>query len=682
MPLARPWTAAGWVFLLVAGLTWPLAADVGPGARIAAAACALAALWAAAVRPGPARASFLLLAAAGLAVARTPAPAPAPEVEGWPVRMVVTVLAWHADGPLDGWGQVRIEEEAWEHAAAFAGRAVQVRGAWSEPSAAQPGRRANVEAWLTRERGIERLVRARLEPLPGGAWLPVATLRHHAHARLHAALEPEQAGLAVALLLGEWAELEPALEERYRRLGLLHVLAVSGLHLWLWDALLRGLLRRRCARLRWCLLTLLAALAGFGPAVLRAWTERGRRRVEGGRLWALAMFVEVALLAPERQGLGFLLSYSATGALLTTPQLAHAPPWRRALRASCAGFLGSLPWVVAAQGSVEPWGIVATPLFGVLLPPNILLCALAWFPGGSLVAQPGLEAIATVDAAMAAPFQRLPWTPGDVSAWPLPAALLTSACGLLALRATARRGGARQALLLGALAAMAACVRPPHQPGVLLLPLGHGLGFVVAGEDRSLILDLGSRDRTPRTTVDRVLLPELRQRRWPWPKHSLLTHEDADHAAGLHLFEARGGVERLHVGAGEECTWMDWSPFVVRALGCRAAVAGVRNAAGPVLELRRAKAVQETWRAVVLGDQFGYALRELRARLEPGPVDLLVLPHHGLTTDGLGELLDHLQPRAAWAASGDAPEALPAYPLCQRRGIPLDTPIHGALAWP
>ncbi len=684
MPAPRLWLLAAWAFLVGAGLAGSALAPAATLRGVAGLGAVLA-LLGAAVGPPRARAPALMLAAFAIAAVRAPAALPAEALPGRSIRCTATLLAWHPSPDGGGWGRLTGLDWAGSGQRGRPPPSLNVTGSWPAGASPRPGQRVAVEAWLLTQAGRPRLVRAWLRPVAGGRTYPLALLRQRLHQRVHAVLPAPEAGLAVALLLGEWAELDPRQAEAYRSLGLLHVLAVSGLHLWLWDRMLRGVLRDRARFLRLPSLTLLAALAGFGPAVTRAWAalllragaERAGRCMDPWRLWSLALWLEAAWGAPARQGLGFVLSYAATGALLIGLPAAPSVPVLRALSASCAAFFGSMPWLIRAQGSCAPWSILLTPCCGLLLPPRILLSALALVPGCGGAAGHALALLSDLERALLAACERLPATPWNCTQLVPGAALVASAAGLVALTQMRRRPGI--AALVALAGGSALWLRAPHAPGVAALPLGHGLGVLVAGQHGSLLFDLGSRERDARSTVDRVLLPELLRRRWPAPDWTVLSHGDADHAAGLLLWEARGATRRVHVAPGAELTLSDLHPYCVRVLGCRAAVAGVSNAAGPVLEVRRPRATGPPWRAVVLGDQFGFALRELRSRLEPGPVDVLVLPHHGRTTDGLGELLDHLRPRAAWASCGVEDLPLPAEPLCARRGIPLFTTLPGAL---
>jgi len=713
MLIRRTWLAAGWAFLLAAGAAWlpwpprPLLAEHRRELLLAGALTAVLALgWLARAargardaQRGSQRAGCLLLpaAAALLALARTPA-GPDPEFcLPRPVRFEAVLLAWHPapDGPARpgierGFGQLgSLRWEGIRHSGRPPPRALAVTGAWEGRGPLRPGRAVVVEGLVSVLDGRPRLDRARILPAAGGRWMPLALLRQRVHERLHRQLSPAESGLASALLLGTWSELSDLQAEAYRRFGLLHILAVSGFHLWLWDALLRRLLPRSCQRLRIPLLVLITGLAGFAPAVLRALIaillrdriQRRGRAVDSWRLWTAGIFLEAAFFHPERQGLGFVLSYAATGFLIAAPSWPRAPLLLRSLGASLAAFLGSMPWLAQAQGSCEPWSVPFSPVFALLLPLRILLAVSALAPGLGGASDAALALLTQIEMRAFEALGGLPGAPLPATRL-LPGALLVcSFAGLCALRAAAN-GLHRRAALAALLAAACLLPRSPHEPGLLALPVGHGLGVVIAGSERSLLFDLGSREREPAAVVDRVLFPELLRRAWPAPSLAVLSHRDSDHAGGMALLAARSPLERLQPEAGGEIVRDDLRPFRLRILGCRAAVSGVPNAAGPVIELSAAAADGRPWRALICGDQFGYALRELRARLEPGPIDLLILPHHGLSTEGLAELLDHLRPREAWASCSYANLPLPAAELCARRGIPVRTTIAGALHWP
>jgi len=704
----RPLAAAAAAAVVSAGFALPHAEvlqDVRPGAAVAAVLLAGLAF----LRPRGGRLGCLAAAAALSALARTPPPPPAASGTARPVAFTGRVVEVGAD-------RIRLDRLDWPGAPPSV-RDLELTARTAEPAprgrtATLLGTRVRVEGLLENRGGRLGLVRARLAPRPGpGATGPpgsrsVHALRAAVRNRLEAVLPEESAGLARALLLGEsWAA--PSWQrEAYRRFGLLHLLAVSGLHLWLWDRLLRFLLpgRRRGRALRLALLGLAAVLAGARPPVLRALAavlaheaaELRRRSLAPSGAWAAAWAAEWSLGDPLRHGLGLVLSYAATGALLLALPGARATPNRprpgglvraavAGARVSLACTLGAAPWIHARWGTLEPWSVPASPLLGVLLPLRTGSALLALVPGLGPVAALVLGA---ADAGERVLWRRLaalpaaPWVRPDLPGWTVP---LTCALGLAAL-AGRRRALRRAALALAPLpllltAVPGAPLAPRSAPVVAALPVGHGLGILVVGARASLIYDLGSRDRSGRALLDDVLLPTLAAHAWPAPELAVASHGDGDHVAGLAAWARRHPDARLLlVPAGTECDLGGaLAPWRVRVLGTRAAVRGVANLGGPVLELRREDASGREVRVVVLGDQEGWSLRDLARRLDPGPVDLLVLPHHGRSLDGLAELLDRLRPRRAWVSTERPAAEVAAAAGCARRAVPLRSTAAGLL---
>lgn len=90
------------------------------------------------------------------------------------------------------------------------------------------------------------------------------------------AFDEEDAGLLKAVLLGDRNDMEESVYELYRKNGISHLLAISGLHVSLIGMGIWGLLRKcRCslaeaAGLSGVFLLLYGAMTGFGPSVARA----------------------------------------------------------------------------------------------------------------------------------------------------------------------------------------------------------------------------------------------------------------------------------------------------------------------------------------------------------------------------------------------------------------------------
>ena len=162
-------------------------------------------------------------------------------------------------------------------------------------------------------------------------------IRHRLLARIDALLPREEAGLAHGLLFGEKGMMSAQIEDAFRRAGLMHLLAVSGLHLGIFLAALWFLLRLFGLRPRITYplvgIAVLFILWIVGPrvslvraALLFAFLAMGSVLADCGlilRRWvssyaglAAAGLVLLVIRPSALWDVGFQLSFAATGAIL------------------------------------------------------------------------------------------------------------------------------------------------------------------------------------------------------------------------------------------------------------------------------------------------------------------------------------------------------------------------------
>lgn len=116
------------------------------------------------------------------------------------------------------------------------------------------------------------------ELVPGDDWVGtfLGSIRSGCIERIEAILPEKEAGVLSAMLLGERSGMDQELKELYRRNGIAHILAISGLHVSLIaTALLALLLKLGLSKRRASIVTILflffyGLLTGFAPATLRA----------------------------------------------------------------------------------------------------------------------------------------------------------------------------------------------------------------------------------------------------------------------------------------------------------------------------------------------------------------------------------------------------------------------------
>ena len=218
---------------------------------------------------------------------------------------------------------------------------------------------------------------------------PFARLSSLVRKTLSSRVDGENGGLLIAVLLGETDELPTGTNLLFRRAGVSHALAVSGMHVVFLSAALSLLLRRlRLPRPAVGISVVLfaffyAALVGFTPSVLRAslmlffYEAAWFAKRQPDSLTSLALSGAVMLFfAPYLIfSVSFLLSYLATLGILLSAQFFRTKRKKRR-------FLRSLPRRIASYAVMTLFAVlftlpVSSALFGELsllsIPSNLIL---------------------------------------------------------------------------------------------------------------------------------------------------------------------------------------------------------------------------------------------------------------------------------------------------------------------
>jgi competence protein ComEC len=537
-----------------------------------------------------------------------------------------------------------------------------------------------------------------------------------------------EAALARGFVLGEDEQVDTRTEEDFRRSGLSHLLAVSGQNVTLLALLAMPLLGAFGIPLRERLLWTLALIAvyvpvaGAGPSIQRAAvmgavgvlaTLGGRR---GSRLYALALAARVTLAIDPGIGsdVGWQLSFAAVlGILLLASPLRRAiearlgkGPWRRALAegvaVTVAATLATAPLIAFHFERLSTTTLAANVLALPAVAPAMWLglcgAALAQVPGVPLEPLNGLDALLLAYVAQVAAWCAAPgWAELEVH---------LSGTGLLA---------AYVAMAVGVLA----CWRGPRQAGVLgaiclavVVPLPGG-GGAQAGPVRGLrveVLDVGQGDAilfqpagAPAVLVDGGPPGDGLERKLEEAGVGSLgaviaTHDQSDHVGGLEELLGAMPVGRLvYARLGRD--------LIARAAAAGIEpeqVAGGRELRSGRLRLRvlwpppellmgpapadpnqQALVIEARWRdftMLLTADAEAEAVP-----IEPGPVDVLKVAHHGSEDAGLGSLLERTRPQLAVISVGsDNPYGHPApqtLATLEQHGVPtLRTDEEGAIA--
>ncbi len=549
--------------------------------------------------------------------------------------------------------------------------------------------------------------------VPNGPWAAVERLRRHGVEGL--AAHGRGGALLAALAWGDRDGIEADDREALRRLGLGHLLAVSGLHLGLVAggafAGVRRVARGRAADPRraalWPALLLAGVYAvqtGMAEPVRRAWVflavgvvaSRLRRPLPPGQAlwvaaWLMLLFEPGALFSPSAQ-----LSFAATAAIAIA--LGHAR--RRGAGArpggllerarvlfdtSVAAVLATTPIAAWHFGTASPVGwianLVAVPWTAVALLPGALLAA-------------GLGAVGASGAV--APFAeiaRLSLVAAEAASGPVPAAVglapppwAFGGAALLAvagLRIPSSLARAAMAVVAGLLIVHAPPTpRLPPAPRLVALDVGQGDAVLVQGRTGSLLVDAGRAAPGRFDVGAHVVVPALRALGVRQLDVVAVTHADSDHRGGVPAVlrqiptgevwlppggladAAFGSVVATAIDRGARLVEREAGRAVSRVGDLSVAViwppgqgapAG-DNAASLVLRVATPEGLRVLLPGDIERDSEAALVRsgtELRA-------DVLLLPHHGSRTSSSAAFLEAVAPRLAIVSA----------PLRSRFGMP------------
>jgi competence protein ComEC len=466
----------------------------------------------------------------------------------------------------------------------IAGHRYFVRPKREEPDPAAHPYAFDMAAWLRSEGAAGILELQEAEPAGAAPGMSAAVRRWRAalgsHIRTHF---PESISAeAEALIIGERSSTDPDDERAYRRLGITHLFAISGLHVGILIYLLReGLLRLgvRTHIVRTGLMLFLpvyAVLAGGAPPVWRA------------------VLISLMLLVPESKSgkprLDVLLSAGMILFLLVDPHAVSKPGFQMSYLAAFALIHSSTilssahgalhqAWLVTVicQVAVTPVllyhffetslssfaaNLLFVPLFSVIvLPANLILLVLSFILpqlAGLLFAiyVPLREALAGF-ILLCADLPLTVWTPGRPD---LPSLLLLITAVLMFFWLLEGRRAWSAATVLAVACCLIHAV-PYADPSlhVTFIDVGQGDSALVELPYRRgvILIDTGGRllfggeeERGTGGVGERVVVPFLKGRGITRVDKLVLSHPDADHAEAADevLKEIRAG--EIHIGPG------------------------------------------------------------------------------------------------------------------------------------
>lgn len=505
----------------------------------------------------------------------------------------------------------------------------------------------------------------------------------------------DRRALLGAMLLGERAGLGKPVRQRLRDAGLLHLVAISGLHVGILALLLHGLLARqgRLGRARPLLLlpalAIFCAVVGPRPSVVRAGLAAALFAVgrAGGRdgdgLNTLALLAALLVVArPEVvHDAGYQLSFAATAGILAlasrlAPSLPVPGPAGAGIAVSAAAYLAAAPLAAGLFGHLAPVGLatnlVAVPLTGWILGSGWAALIFGDLPllGPALVSSVAVSSDLLLGLADIA---------GSLVGGPLPVVApgpWSASLYYLALLGGLGRGvaGRGSRALFGVALLCLHLGPPPRAPSALVvtvLDVGQGQAVALAGPGGCVLVDAGGGRRfDPGVSI---VVPFLRRHCGRRLEALILSHDDLDHAGGAVAVLRELEVGRLWIGAGGHQGFR--TRELIDLARSRGAVPRIANRGGTLREAgiplhflgpppRTSCAGRNDGSLVVMagrkparilipGDLERCGERELLTIRDSLRAEGLVLAHHGSRNSSGPELLRRVRPVVAVASAGD-----------------------------
>jgi competence protein ComEC len=382
------------------------------------------------------------------------------------------------------------------------------------------------------------------------------------------AIGPES-GLITALILGDKSQVDPEVKQSFVRTGVIHVLAVSGLHVGFILILLISLARLFRIPWGWDRLFLIlglcfyVGLTGGKPSVVRASIMAGlyllapvvNRPVNIWNIIALAALAILVVDPLALQDLGFQLSFMAVISIIVLYEQFQRilPEHLRVNRIENKGIqsiwalflvslsaqIGTLPFIAYYFHRVSLVAFLANlmivPLVGVLLATGFLIVLLGWLPVLGMILGQAAWFLTRVIQSLANAFSVVKFAMIPVKAWE-PVTVLTYyvllAGFFLFLQSQYRSKG----IILLLLVANVLVWRPAvSKPGwnILFLDVGEGDAAVITfPEGKAMLIDSGQRTRY-RDYGAKTVVPLLEYLGIHHLNWLVATHPHNDHIGGL-----------------------------------------------------------------------------------------------------------------------------------------------------
>lgn len=502
--------------------------------------------------------------------------------------------------------------------------------------------------------------------------------------------EHSMRGFLLALTLGERRDIDPRDWRLMQSTGVVHLMAISGLHIGMAAAAGWLLLSRLLSPLpmaRWLALAgsamiamVYAALAGFTLPTQRALimvlailgSNMLNRRLSAWHGWRWGCWILLLTDPLVVLETGFYLSFLAVAVLLCYSSGRRQSRIRSYFGPQLAIGLALMPLTVVMNGAFNtlslPANLILIPLFGALVVPPLLMALLMLAPAKFAGAW-SLPVADILVGAVDAILRRCLTVLGDVqsmsllpsldvaaNAYALMLLALAGVIGLLPLPS----GGRWLSAVLMLIALQIKADKPaPDEVWVTVLDVGQGTSVLMQSAQANWVYDLGRSGSARFNSSEHNLLPLLRQRGIEVLDGLVISHADNDHYGAYKAFLERMPVREIWLGealpglSAKQQVHSGRGLALPRVKYCRP---GLSSTAGP-WQLSVLHPADDGWQgnnaSCVLRLQFGEGARWLLpgdierkaelALIQTGVAlasDVVLAPHHGSRTSSSADFVE------------------------------------------
>lgn len=384
---------------------------------------------------------------------------------------------------------------------------------------------------------------------------------------LDASYPEREAAVMRAMLLGEKGTLDTEIKSLYQQNGIMHILAISGLHLSILGMGFYKILKKlRIPNAVNIILSITVMycygnMTGMGISVVRALVMFGLHLGAGllGRTYdmltamtaaALSVLIQQPLYLTQS---GFLFSFGAIcGIGLFLPAMErHRLSENRFVRSLCAGIgvsLSTLPVYLVFYCEFPPYSVllnlIVIPCMSLVLLGGIIAVTAAAFilPAGRYAALPGTFLLKFYEKCCSISLE-LPghrWITGCPSKWQVLLFILLLA-GVIVFSEKLRKWQF-WTVVIGAVAVLS--VRPFQGFEITMLDVGQGDCIYLAdGQGGHYLIDGGSSDK--KDVEDHQIIPFLKYRGVSRLDAVFVTHPDGDHISGIRAMLEETGTDGI-----------------------------------------------------------------------------------------------------------------------------------------